>query len=110
MSEFRLARDRDAWPTIRGFVYQIELTIDRWLRLDQDHDLELEAGEDIELTRRGETVVRLIRTAKPSGLTPDEKARVLLEISKRGRSKAAPGPGAAHAADFLYDDGTGLPA
>ena len=69
-----------------------------------------EAGEDIELTRRGETVVRLIRTAKPSGLTPDEKARVLLEISKRGRSKAAPGPGAAHAADFLYDDGTGLPA
>ena len=69
-----------------------------------------EAGEDIELTRRGETVVRLIRTAKPSGLTPDEKARVLLEISKRGRSKAAPGPGAARAADFLYDDGTGLPA
>src|SRR4051812_30692874 len=52
MSGFRVARDRDAWATIRGFVYQIELTIQRWLRLDADHDLELEAGEDIDLVAR----------------------------------------------------------
>jgi tetratricopeptide (TPR) repeat protein len=48
-SDFHLARDRDAWATIRGFVYQVELTIDRWLRLDAEHDLELEAGEDIDI-------------------------------------------------------------
>lgn len=69
-----------------------------------------EAGEDVELTRRGQTVVRLVRTPKRSALTPDEKRRILHEIAETGRRKALPGPGAARSADFLYDDETGLPA
>lgn len=69
-----------------------------------------EAGEDIELTRRGETVVRLVRTPKRSALTVEEKRRILREIAESGRTKALPGPCAARSADFLYDDDTGLPA
>jgi hypothetical protein len=41
--------NRDASPVIRGFFYQIELTISRWLDLDQSTVLELERGEDIDI-------------------------------------------------------------
>ena len=41
--------DRDAYATIRGFVYQVDLTILRWLDLQPGQALELEAGEDIDL-------------------------------------------------------------
>ena len=67
-----------------------------------------EAGEDIELTRRGETVARLVRPSRPV-MTPEEKRRLLLEIMESGRGKATPGPDAARSQDFLYDD-DGLPA
>jgi hypothetical protein len=40
--------DRDAYATIRGFVYQVDLTILRWLDLPAGSALELEAGEDID--------------------------------------------------------------
>ncbi|HMY21492.1 MAG TPA: hypothetical protein PKA58_34460, partial [Polyangium sp.] len=46
---FAPPRDRDAWGTIRGFVYQVALTIDHWLRLEGDQVLELERGEDIDV-------------------------------------------------------------
>ena len=69
-----------------------------------------EAGEDVELTRRGHTVARLVGTPKPSSLPPEAKMRLMLEIAERGRAKALPGPDAARSADFLYDDETGLPA
>lgn len=49
---FRLARDRDAFGAIRGFVYQAELTILRWLRLAEQEELELERGEDIDRVAR----------------------------------------------------------
>src|ERR1051326_1450716 len=42
-------RDRDAWATIQGFVYQAEVTIDRWLSLKPGESLLLESGEDISL-------------------------------------------------------------
>lgn len=42
-------RNRDAWATIRGFVYQVELTILRWLQLGSEDALDLERGEDIDL-------------------------------------------------------------
>jgi|GEM_PF-5019529 len=42
-------RERDAWFAIRGFVYQVQLTIERWLQLGPDERLELECGEDIDL-------------------------------------------------------------
>jgi tetratricopeptide (TPR) repeat protein len=44
---------RDASSTIRGFVYQVDLTIRRWLELREHESLELERGEDIDLIARG---------------------------------------------------------
>jgi len=41
-------RNRDAWAVIRGFYYQIGLTIRRWLDLRPGDVLELECGEDID--------------------------------------------------------------
>ena len=47
---FSIARkDRDAWAAIRGFVYQVDMTILRWLALGPEDVLELECGEDIDL-------------------------------------------------------------
>lgn len=48
MPEFVSQRPRDAWGPIRGYVYQVDLTIDRWLNLRPDQVLELERGEDID--------------------------------------------------------------
>lgn len=50
--ELQTSRARDAWAIIRGFVFQVELTIDRWLRLADDEILELERGEDIDTVTR----------------------------------------------------------
>ncbi len=47
---FVTARDRDASDTIRGYVYQVDLSIARWLALQPSQVLELERGEDIDLT------------------------------------------------------------
>jgi hypothetical protein len=49
MNPFAPLPDRDAYATIRGFVYQADLTILRWLDLKSGQALELEAGEDIDL-------------------------------------------------------------
>ena len=49
MTSFQLVRDRDAWATIRGYVYQVDVTIDRWLDLQPGQVLELEWGEDIDV-------------------------------------------------------------
>lgn len=49
MSSFRIERDRDAYFVIRGYRYQIDSTIMRWLDLDKNEHLELECGEDIDL-------------------------------------------------------------
>lgn len=71
MSHFAITRDRDAWAVIRGFVYQVELTIDRWLRLQPDQVLELERGEDID------TIQRAMSSAG------DEQFRLLEQIKAR---------------------------
>jgi hypothetical protein len=39
---------RDAWKAIRGFYYQVELTVIRWLDLQADTILYCECGEDID--------------------------------------------------------------
>lgn len=52
MLSFSPPRDRDAWSTIRGFVYQVDLTIERWLELSPTQTLELERGEDIDIVSR----------------------------------------------------------
>ena len=43
------ARKRDAHATFAGFVFQVNVTILRWLHLQPGQHLELEAGEDIDL-------------------------------------------------------------
>lgn len=39
---------RDAHAAIRGFYYQVIVTVHRWLNLPADHELECECGEDID--------------------------------------------------------------
>ncbi len=46
---FSEIKNRDAWSTFRGFVYQVDLTILRWLNLKNNELLELEKGEDIDI-------------------------------------------------------------
>jgi hypothetical protein len=55
MSALLLKRDRDAWGPIRGFVDQVDLTIERWLRLQPNQLLELEHGEDIDTVSKAIT-------------------------------------------------------
>jgi hypothetical protein len=43
------ARKRDAHATFAGFVFQVNVTILRWLNLQSGQHLELEGGEDIDL-------------------------------------------------------------
>ena len=64
---FTAPRDRDAWSTIRGFVFQADLTIKRWLDLDADQELQLECGEDIDTVTRyiqSGDAVRLLEQVK----------------------------------------------
>ncbi|MEF8847495.1 MAG: ATP-binding protein, partial [Candidatus Paceibacterota bacterium] len=49
MPKFSANLANDASAVIRGFNYQIHITIDRWLDLEEGEILELERGEDIDL-------------------------------------------------------------
>lgn len=49
MADFSPSRDRDAWATIRGYVYQVDQTIQSWFNLLASSVLELECGEDIDV-------------------------------------------------------------
>jgi hypothetical protein len=42
---------RDAWSTMAGFVLQVDITILRWLDLQQNEVLELERGVDLDLVQ-----------------------------------------------------------
>lgn len=70
-TEFVTERDRDAWAVIRGYVYQVDLTITRWLELQSGQILELERGEDIDL----------IGQSLATALDPDK--RLLEQIKHR---------------------------
>jgi hypothetical protein len=50
--KFRPARNQDASAVIRGFRYQIDHTLLRWMELGPDEHMELECGEDIDLVGR----------------------------------------------------------
>ena len=52
MPTFISQPNRDASDAIRGYVYQVDITIQRWLALKQGEALELERGEDIDLISR----------------------------------------------------------
>src|SRR5437879_4880922 len=70
MTSFALRRDRDAWATIRGFVYQVDLSIERWLNLTPGQTLELERGEDIDLISQ-------------ALISPAEEYRLLEQVKHR---------------------------
>jgi hypothetical protein len=48
MKAFTTYEDRDAWFVIRGYVYQVHVTIFEWLSLQRGSQLLLECGEDID--------------------------------------------------------------
>ena len=52
MQEFQITRDRDAYFVYRGYGYQVDLTIFRWLNLGDGEELQLEFGEDIDIVTR----------------------------------------------------------
>ncbi len=51
MGNFKVKRNRDAYAAIKGFVYQVDTTIERWLEIKADEILELERGEDIDVVQ-----------------------------------------------------------
>ncbi len=68
-----------------------------------------EAGEEIELTRHGQPVVRL-QAVQRLPVTGEERVALIRKIQAQVAAKnLPPGPSAARSADFLYDDETGLP-
>lgn len=69
------ARNQDAHPVLRGFVYQVELTILRWLQLRDGETLELERGEDID------RVARAVQIG-----TPDDLRRTLEQVKHREKA------------------------
>lgn len=70
-TEFVAKRDRDAWAVIRGYVYQVDLTITRWLELQSGQVLELERGEDIDL------ISQFVAAA------PEKRTRLLEQVKHR---------------------------
>ena len=77
---------RDASPTIAGFVFQVNVTILRWLELQEGEHLELERGEDIDTVQSGDGSVaveaRLLeqvkrRTGRPLTLKSEEALAAL---------------------------------
>ena len=53
LGKFKIAnKRRDATVTIRGYVYQVNVTLLRWIALRPGEALELEAGEDIDKIQR----------------------------------------------------------
>jgi hypothetical protein len=74
---------RDASAAIAGYVYQVSVTVQRWLNLGANEHLELEAGEDIDIVRRARAedaseaerdVEQVHRPARPLSLR-SKKAR-----------------------------------
>jgi HEAT repeat protein len=69
MKKLKINTKRDAWGTIRGYVYQVDLTIQRWLDLQPNSALELERGEDVDtihqaMRKRGAAQNRLLEQIK----------------------------------------------
>jgi hypothetical protein len=82
-SNFVPIPNRDASATIRGFCYQIELTIRRWLELAPDDVLELECGEDIDIVQRAFAQI---------GISNDPPERLLEQVKLRSSSVSLRSP------------------
>lgn len=70
MPGFTPPRNRDASAAIRGYVYQVDLTLRRWIDLQPGDVLELERGEDIDHVNRSLT----------SAHDPEEQERMLEQV------------------------------
>ncbi|PZO44209.1 MAG: hypothetical protein DCF19_03140 [Pseudanabaena frigida] len=69
MAEDFKPMNRSAEAAIRGYVYQVDVTIERWLKLDPNEYLELECGEDIDhIFENGRTTVQ-VKDVKSNTLT-----------------------------------------
>ena len=72
-----------------------------------------ESGEEVVVTREGRPVARVVAHLPVEELEGEalaERRRILLRrLQAEASAKALPGPCAARAADFLYDE-DGLPA
>ena len=75
---------RDASAAIAGYVYQVNVTVQRWLNLGANEHLELEAGEDIDIVRRARAddiseaerdVEQVHRPARPPACAARKRAR-----------------------------------
>jgi len=71
--EFTPIAGRDASATFRGYVYQVDTTISRWLSLQIGEELQLECGEDID------------RIQKPVLDCDQEELRLLEQVKYRGK-------------------------
>jgi hypothetical protein len=90
--------ERDASAAIAGYVYQVNVTVQRWLNLGPNEHLELEAGEDIDIVRRARAddiseaerdVEQVHRPARPLTLR-SKKARQAI-VNFCGHSNAREG-------------------
>ena len=83
MPIFEFNENRDAWAAIRGFVYQVDQTLLRWIQLGEKQRLELERGEDIDVVE----IEKAFLTTEES-----EQKRILEQIKHRqsGISLASP--------------------
>ena len=52
MEPFTPYQERDAWFVIRGYVYQVHVTILEWLTLSPGYEMWLECGEDIDRVQK----------------------------------------------------------
>ncbi len=69
-NNFSYDKNRDAYATINGFVYQVNLSIYEWITISDNEYLALEAGEDIDkiiLDIQNDTLVRELGQAKYRG-------------------------------------------
>lgn len=73
---FQPSRNRDASAAIRGYVFQVDRTVLRWLLLRADQILELERGEDIDI------VGHFVATGGAVG----RETRLLEQIKRREQS------------------------
>ena len=84
-AEFVPLQNRDAWATIRGYVYQVDVTVQRWLELRAGEELQLECGEDIDIVQS-------------IFLNPDNaQTRVLEQVKQREKSVTLKSSHALHA-------------
>jgi hypothetical protein len=97
VNDYVLPRDQDAYATIRGFVYQVDLTILRWLDLRPGQALELERGEDID------------RVAEALAADPKDYDRLLEQVKHRERSVTLRDPAALEAIANAIDQRSSNP-